>query len=160
MLGACVVGIHGCKSAPVHAPGRSISLHIHQYSPQPTGRGRGDSTVTETQILAPSDSRLLYDGVRVLAGLLAEARAERRGHDTLAVALRATPALPRRRRGGHLPAEAPLRPRQGPAGRSAPETAQTPAGSKKNRLPDTRSPTIGRNRQTKKDQKTEFTDKN
>ena len=37
-------------------------------------RVRVDSTVTETHILAPSDSRLLYDGVRVLAGLLAEAR--------------------------------------------------------------------------------------
>ena len=41
--GACDVGIHGCKSAPVHAPGRSISLHIHQYPPQPTGQARGDS---------------------------------------------------------------------------------------------------------------------
>ena len=37
-------------------------------------RVRVDSTVTETHILAPSDNRLLYDGVRVLAGLLAEAR--------------------------------------------------------------------------------------
>lgn len=35
---------------------------------------RVDSTVTETHILAPADSRLLYDGVRVLAGLLAGAR--------------------------------------------------------------------------------------
>ncbi len=32
-LGGCAVGIHGCKSALVHVPGRSISLHIHQYSP-------------------------------------------------------------------------------------------------------------------------------
>ena len=38
------------------------------------GRVRVDSTVTETHILAPADSRLLYDGVRVLAGLLVEAR--------------------------------------------------------------------------------------
>ena len=37
-------------------------------------RVRVDSTVTETHILAHSDSSLLYDGVRVLAGLLAEAR--------------------------------------------------------------------------------------
>ena len=35
---------------------------------------RIDSTVTETDILAPSDSRLLYDGVRVLTRLLREAR--------------------------------------------------------------------------------------
>ena len=38
------------------------------------GQVRVDSTVTETHILAPADSRLLYDGVRVLAGLLVEAR--------------------------------------------------------------------------------------
>ena len=31
---------------------------------------RVDSTVTETHILAPADSRLLYDGVRVLTRLL------------------------------------------------------------------------------------------
>ena len=35
---------------------------------------RIDSTVTETDILEPSDSRLLYDGVRVLTRLLQEAR--------------------------------------------------------------------------------------
>ena len=35
---------------------------------------RIDSTVTATDILAPSDSRLLYDGVRVLTRLLREAR--------------------------------------------------------------------------------------
>ena len=35
---------------------------------------RIDSTVTETHILEPSDSRLLYDGVRVLTRLLREAR--------------------------------------------------------------------------------------
>ena len=35
---------------------------------------RIDSTVTETDILEPSDSRLLYDGVRVLTRLLREAR--------------------------------------------------------------------------------------
>ena len=35
---------------------------------------RIDSTVTETDILEPSDSRLLYDGVRVLTRLLCEAR--------------------------------------------------------------------------------------
>ena len=35
---------------------------------------RIDSTVTETHILAPSDSRLLYDGVRVLTRLLHRAR--------------------------------------------------------------------------------------
>ena len=37
-------------------------------------RVRIDSTVTETHILAPADSRLLYDGVRVLTRLLAAAR--------------------------------------------------------------------------------------
>ncbi len=37
-------------------------------------RMRVDSTAVETHILAPSDSRLLRDGVRVLADLLAEAR--------------------------------------------------------------------------------------
>ena len=37
-------------------------------------RMRVDSTVTETHILAPANSRLLYDGVRVLTRLLAEAR--------------------------------------------------------------------------------------
>ena len=37
-------------------------------------RMRVDSTVTETHILAPADSRLLYDGVRVLTRLLEEAR--------------------------------------------------------------------------------------
>ena len=35
---------------------------------------RIDSTVTETDILEPSDSRLLYDGVHVLTRLLYEAR--------------------------------------------------------------------------------------
>ena len=35
---------------------------------------RIDSTVTETDILEPSDSRLLYDGVSVLTRLLCEAR--------------------------------------------------------------------------------------
>ena len=35
---------------------------------------RVDSTVTETHILAPADSRLLYDGVRVLTRLLGEVR--------------------------------------------------------------------------------------
>ncbi len=37
-------------------------------------RVRVDSTVTETHILAPADNRLLYDGIRVLSGLLREAR--------------------------------------------------------------------------------------
>ena len=37
-------------------------------------QARIDSTVTETDILEPSDSRLLYDGVRVLTRLLREAR--------------------------------------------------------------------------------------
>ena len=37
-------------------------------------RMRVDSTVTETHILAPADSRLLYDGVRVLTRLQGEAR--------------------------------------------------------------------------------------
>ena len=37
-------------------------------------QARIDSTVTETDILEPSDSRLLYDGVRVLTRLLCEAR--------------------------------------------------------------------------------------
>ncbi|MCY4645946.1 MAG: hypothetical protein OXE73_03620 [Gammaproteobacteria bacterium] len=40
-----------------------------------TGRKvRIDSTVTETHILNPSDSQLLYDGVRVLSRLLARGR--------------------------------------------------------------------------------------
>ena len=38
-------------------------------------RVRVDSTVTHSHILAPSDSRLLYDGVRVLTRLLGQARA-------------------------------------------------------------------------------------
>ena len=37
---------------------------------------RVDSTVTETHILEPSDSRLLFDGVRVLTRLLRKARDE------------------------------------------------------------------------------------
>ena len=37
-------------------------------------RLRVDSTVTETHILPPVDSRLLYDGIRVLARLLGQAR--------------------------------------------------------------------------------------
>ena len=37
-------------------------------------QARIDSTVTETDILEPSDSRLLYDGVRMLTRLLREAR--------------------------------------------------------------------------------------
>ena len=38
---------------------------------------RIDSTVTETDILQPSDSRLLYDGVRVLTRLLRQAHERR-----------------------------------------------------------------------------------
>ncbi len=49
-LGACAVGIHGCKSAPVHALGRSISLNIHQYSPQSISQGRGDSEFSLSRI--------------------------------------------------------------------------------------------------------------
>ena len=37
-------------------------------------RVRVDSTVTETHMLAPSDSRLLFDGIRVLTRLLSAAR--------------------------------------------------------------------------------------
>ena len=37
-------------------------------------RLRVDSTVTETHILAPTDSRLLYDGIRVLTRLMRQAR--------------------------------------------------------------------------------------
>ena len=49
-----------------------------------TGRRvRIDSTVTETHILAPEDSRLLYDAVRVLTRLLGEAR-ERLGPEAVA----------------------------------------------------------------------------
>ncbi len=40
------------------------------------GRVRVDSTAVETHILSPSDSRLLCDGVRVLAGLLVHARGQ------------------------------------------------------------------------------------
>ncbi len=49
-LGACAVGIHGCKSALIHVPDRSISLNIHQYSPQSTGQGRGDSEFSLSRI--------------------------------------------------------------------------------------------------------------
>ena len=49
-LGACTVGIHGCKSALIRTPGRSISLHIHQYSPQSISRGRGDSEFSLSRI--------------------------------------------------------------------------------------------------------------
>ena len=46
-----------------------------------TGRKvRIDSTVAETHILDPSDSQLLYDGVRVLSRLLARGR-EKLGPD-------------------------------------------------------------------------------
>ena len=43
-------------------------------------RVRIDSTVTETHILEPSDSQLLYDAVRVLSRLLARGR-EKLGPD-------------------------------------------------------------------------------
>lgn len=46
-------------------------------------RVRIDSTVTETHILAPEDSRLLFDAVRVLTRLLGEAR-ERLGPEAVA----------------------------------------------------------------------------
>ena len=39
---ACAVGIHGCKSALVHVPDRSISSNMARYSPQSIGQGRGD----------------------------------------------------------------------------------------------------------------------
>ena len=45
-------------------------------------RVRIDSTVVETHILAPEDSRLLFDGVRVLTRLLAQAR-RHLGADTI-----------------------------------------------------------------------------
>ena len=41
---------------------------------EPGNQVRIDSTVTETDILEPADSRLLYDGVRVLTRLLRQAR--------------------------------------------------------------------------------------
>ena len=44
-------------------------------------RVRIDSTVTETDILQPSDSRLLYDGVRVLRRLLRERLPQVSVHD-------------------------------------------------------------------------------
>ena len=47
------------------------------------GQVRVDSTVVETHILAPEDSRLLFDGIRVLARLLGEAR-KRLGGDAVA----------------------------------------------------------------------------
>ena len=61
-----------------------------------------DSTVTETHILAPADSRLLYDAVRVLTRLLGEAR-EWLGPEAVAfrdhrrAARRAVPAAARSR---------------------------------------------------------------
>ena len=74
---------------------------------------RIDSTVTETDILDPSDSRLLYDGVHVLTRLLSEAR-ERLPQVSVArplpccQAARAGDPLGARRAaaGGHLPAAA------------------------------------------------------
>ena len=47
------------------------------------GQVRVDSTVVETRILAPEDSRLLFDGIRALARLLGEAR-ERLGGQAVA----------------------------------------------------------------------------
>ena len=50
-------------------------LEVARASGVETGdRVRVDSTVTETHILEPSDSRLLFDGVRVLTRLLGQAR--------------------------------------------------------------------------------------
>lgn len=58
-------------------------LEAARWSGLETGeRVRVDSTVTETHILALSDSRLLYDGVRVLSGLLFSAR-ERLGKEAV-----------------------------------------------------------------------------
>ena len=76
-------------------------------------QARIDSTVTETDILEPSDSRLLYDGVRVLTRLLREAR-ERLEAGVVSrplpccQAARAGDSLGARRAaaGGHLPAAA------------------------------------------------------
>ena len=52
-------------------------LEMARASGVETGdRVRIDSTVTETHILEPSDSRLLFDGVRVLTRLLGQAREE------------------------------------------------------------------------------------
>ena len=52
-------------------------LEMARASGVETGdRVRIDSTVTETHILEPSDSRLLFDGVRVLTRLLGQARDE------------------------------------------------------------------------------------
>ena len=39
---ACAVGIHGCKSALIHALDRSISSNMARYSPQSIGQGRGE----------------------------------------------------------------------------------------------------------------------
>lgn len=41
---------------------------------EPGKQVRMDSTATETHILEPSDSRLLYDGVRVMTRLLRQAQ--------------------------------------------------------------------------------------
>ncbi|MYE10958.1 MAG: transposase [Gammaproteobacteria bacterium] len=50
-------------------------LHTARHSGVETGaRVRVDSALTETHILAPADSRLLYDGIRVLTRLLGQAR--------------------------------------------------------------------------------------
>ena len=72
-------------------------------------RVRIDSTVTETHVLEPADSRLLFDGVRVLARLLGEAR-ERLGPG--AVAFRDHRRAAKRR---HLE----IRSKRGPAVRAA-----------------------------------------
>ena len=76
-------------------------------------QARIDSTVTETDILEPSDSRLLYDGVRMLTRLLSGgARAAAAGVGARPLpccqAARAGDPLGARRAaaGGHLPAAA------------------------------------------------------
>ena len=64
-LGACAVGIHGCKSALIRPFGRSISSNMTRYSPQSIGRRDGDSEFSLSRIptaQAPSDA----EGTRYL----------------------------------------------------------------------------------------------
>ena len=53
---------------------RTLMATAKQTRIEPAQRVRIDSTVTDSDIHTPSDSHLLWDGVRVLVGLLKQAR--------------------------------------------------------------------------------------
>ena len=68
-LGACAVGIHGCKSALIRPFGRSISSNMTRYSPQSIDRRNGDSEfslsrIPTAQAPSPVYSRSSILGVR------------------------------------------------------------------------------------------------